>query len=161
ARSYLASAVTDPGLLPPQAETLAANVVAGRLIGTNGPFVTINAQANCASSGIENAGLAIGQPTLICDGEGITGGSVDATVTVNSPAWPKYDTVELYVNSSTQLYDNDNNASTPMRYRALPDAVLTAPGDFTVNSVVDYPSIPGATHWTSTINHTFTGLTGD
>jgi hypothetical protein len=161
ARSYVASAVTDPGQLAAQAETLAANVVEGRVMGTNGPFVTITAQATCASSGVETAGLGIGEPTLICDNEGITGGSVDLAITVNSPAWAKYDTVQLYVNSSTQLWDNDSNASTPMRYRALPDVVLTAPGDFTVTSVNDFPSIPGATHWTSTINHTLTGLTGD
>jgi hypothetical protein len=161
ARTYLASAVTDPGLLAAQAETLAGNAVEGRAIGTNGPFVTINAEATCATSGLAEAGLGIGEPTLICDTEGITGGSVDVTLTINSPAWAKYDTVELYVNSATQLWDHDATASTPMRYRALPDVVLSAPADFTVTSVDDFPSIPGATHWTSTVTHTLTGLTGD
>jgi hypothetical protein len=160
-RSYVASSVTDPGLLSAQAETLAANVVEGRVSGSNGPFVTVNAEANCTSSGLETAGLGIGETTLICDNEGIAGGSVDLSITVNSPAWAKYDTVQLYVNSSTQLWDHDATPSTPMRYRALPDVVLTAPTDFTVDPVVDFPSIPGATHWNSTINHTLTGLTGD
>jgi hypothetical protein len=161
ARSYVASTETDPGMLAAQAETLATNVVEGRLIGTNGPFVTVNAEATCATSGLTSAGLAIGESTLICDGEGITGGAVDVTVTVNSPAWAAYDTIELYVNSATQLWDHDADAGTPDRYRALPDVVLTAPADFTITSVNDFPAIPGATHWTSTVTHTLTGLADD
>jgi hypothetical protein len=160
ARSYVASAVTDPGLLAAQAETLATNAVEGRVIGTNGPFVTINTEATCAVNGLATGGLAIGESTLICDGEGVVG-DVDVNITINSPAWAKYDTVELYVNSATQLWDHDTDAGTPDRYRALPDVVLTAPADFTVTSVNDYPGIPGATHWTSTLTHTLTGLAGD
>jgi hypothetical protein len=161
ARSYVASAVTDPGDLDDEAETLAANVVEGRLIGTNGPFFTITTQATCATSGAQTGGLAIGQSTLICDGEGITGGSVDVTLTIDSPTWAEYDTVELYVNSATQLWDHDADAGTPDRYRALPDVTLSAPGDFTVDPIVDFVMIPGATHWNSTVTHTLTGLTDD
>jgi hypothetical protein len=161
ARSYVASAVTDPALLDDEAETLAGNVVEGRVTGTNGPFVTINTDATCTGSGATTGGLAIGESTLICNTEGITGGSVDVTLTINSPAWAKYDTVELYVNSATQLWDHDGEPGTPDRYRALADVVLTAPADFTVDPVNDFPSIPGATHWNSTVTHTLTGLTDD
>src|SRR5262249_20133093 len=62
ARNYIASAVTDPGMLGPEGENLAANVLAGHSIGTNAPFVTIH--ANAASTG-QTAGLAVGEPTLI------------------------------------------------------------------------------------------------
>jgi hypothetical protein len=161
ARTYLASAVTDPGLLAAQAETLAGNAVEGRATGTNGPFVVINTEATCASSGLSVGGLGIGESTLICNTEGIVGGSVDVTLTINSPAWAKYDRVELYVNSATQLWDHDATPGTPMRYRVLPDVELSAPADFTVDSVNDFPGIPGATHWTSTVTHTLTGLTDD
>jgi hypothetical protein len=38
---------------------------------------------------------------------------------------------------------------------------LSAPGDFTVDPIIDFPMIPGATHWNSTVTHTLPGLTGD
>src|SRR5207244_2779568 len=82
ARTYVASAVTDPGMLGPEAPNLAANIVAGK------------------------------------------------------PA-------------------------TRDRYRVIPNFEHVAGTDFTVTTVNDFPSIPGASHFTATDTLNLTGITSD
>jgi Carboxypeptidase regulatory-like domain len=143
ARTFVASAVTSPALLSAEDETLAGNVVEGRAIGTNGPFVGITAAT--PSTG-QVAGLAIGQPTLAH----ATDGNVTVTVTVRSPRWAEFDRVELYVNNAPQPYDHDAKPATRDRYRVIPNQVKNAPADFTVTEVNDFPAIPGARHLEAT-----------
>jgi hypothetical protein len=154
ARSYVASAVTDPGLLAAQAETLAMNVVEGRVVGTNGPFVEFSVDA---ASTAQTAGLAIGEPTLIATNDG----EVDVTVSVKSPLWAEFDTIELLVNNAPQRYDNDSDAGTRDRYRVIADFSQSAPGDFTISTVNDFPLITGASHFEATATFNLTGLTSD
>jgi hypothetical protein len=154
ARSYVASSVTDPALLAADPEALAAQVVAGRVSGTNGPFVRITSSAT--STG-ETGGLDAGLPTLIST----TDGAVDITVTVKSPLWAEFDQIQFLVNNAPQPYDHDGDASTRDRYRVIPDFVRNAGADFAVTTVNDYPMIPGASHLEATATLNLTGLTND
>jgi len=154
ARSYVASTVTDPALLGAEADDLAASVVAGKVVGSNGPFVQIAASA--ASTG-QTAGLGPADNTLLAT----TDGSVSLQVTVNSPLWAEFDRIQFFVNNAPQPYDHDGDAGTRMRYRAIPNVEHVAGVDFTVNTVNDFPSIPGAQHLTATTTLNLTGLTAD
>jgi len=154
ARSYVASTVTDPSLLAAAAETTAGQVVAGRLTGTNGPFVRITSSAT--STG-QTGSLDDGFPTVIAT----TDTNVDITVTVKSPIWAEFDQIQFLINNAPQPYDHDSDAMTRDRYRIIPDVVLNAPGDFTVTTVNDYPLIPGAEHLEATATLNLTGLTDD
>jgi hypothetical protein len=150
ARSYVASATSDPAALSADPETLAANVVAGRVIGTDGPFPTVTVDA--ASTG-ETAGHAIGLPTLIAT----TDGEVDVTVDVKSPLWAEFDRIELYVNHTPEPDDDDSNVATPNRYRVCADFAQNV-----VPTVVnDHPGIPGASHLEASHTFNLTGLTDD
>jgi hypothetical protein len=101
-RTFIASAVSAPADLWGAADTLAAAVTAGHAIGTNGPFVALRLDA--ASTG-ESAALDLGQPLELAT----TDGAVDATITVESPHWAEFDTIELYVGSVPEAYDHDDN----------------------------------------------------
>jgi hypothetical protein len=150
ARSYVASATSDPAALSADPETLAANVVAGRLIGSDGPFPTVTLYA--ASTG-DTAGHALGLPTLIAT----TDGEVDVTVDVKSPLWAEFDRIELYVNNEPEADDDDSDAGTPNRYHICPDYAQNV-----VPTVVnDYLSIPGASHLEASHTFNLTGLTDD
>jgi hypothetical protein len=157
ARNYVASAVTNPGLLGPQAMTLAGNIKSGHSFGTNAAFVTIT--ANAASTG-QTAGLALGQPTMIAT----TDTNVDVTITVKSPLWAEFDKIQLYVNNAPQAYDHDGKPATRKRYRVIPNFEQVkgvGPGTFAVNVVDDFPSIPGAKHLEATTTFNLTGITQD
>jgi hypothetical protein len=153
-RTYLASAVEDPGLLAAEADALAAHVIAGRASGTNGPFVT--ARIHAASTG-GSASLALGTPTLVST----TDGAVAVTIGVRSPRWAAFDRVELYVNNAPQPYDQDGNPATRARYRVFPDHVQTAGSGFTVTAIDDFPDIPGAQHFAADVVFPLAGLTED
>ena len=147
-RTMVVSPTDDPGALADIAETLSANVNAGRTIGTNAPFVRVT--TNAASTG-ETGGLALGVPTLIST----TDGSAAITVEIQSPLWGEFDRVEYYIN-------NVPTPSTPYpTYKVLPDVVQTAGVDFTVSTVNDFPAIPGASHLEATTSLSLTGLTED
>ena len=153
-RTMIASPTDDPGALGAIAETLATNVNAGRTIGTNSPFVRVTTEA--ASTG-ETGGLALGLPTLIST----TDGAATITVEIQSPVWAEFDSVEYYINNVPTPDDYDSDPSTPPFYRVTPDVVQTAGVDFTVNTVNDFPSIPGASHLEATTSLSLTGLTDD
>src|SRR5581483_4730865 len=153
ARTYVASAVTDPGLLTPEAQNLAANVIAGKAIGTNAPFVTVS--VNAPSTG-ETAALDLAHGSMVSTSDGV----VNVTVTVSSPAWAEFDRIQFFVNNAPQAYDHDNDAGTPDRYRVFPNFEAVAGTDFTVVPMNDFPSIPGASHLTATYTLPLT-LTAD
>jgi hypothetical protein len=136
------------------ADTLAGTVNAGRVIGINGPYVEVTSSA--ASTG-QSGGLALGSPTLIATSDG----SATVTVDIQSPLWAEFDRVEYYINSAQYAEDHDVSASTPPLYRAGPDVIQIAGTDFTITTVDDFPSIPGAQHLEATTSLTLTGLTQD
>ena len=154
ARSYVASAVTNPAVLAPEANNLAANVVAGKVVGSNGPFVQLTASA--ASTG-QTAGLGPSDNTLLAT----TDGSVSLQVTVDSPLWAEFDRIQFFINNAPQRYDHDGSPSTRMRYRVIPNVEKVAGTDFTVTTVDDFPSIPGAKHLHAATTLNLTSLTQD
>jgi hypothetical protein len=127
-RTFIASSAAAPADLWAAAETLAAAVAGGRAIGTNGPFVTLRLDA--ASTG-QTAALDLGHPLVVVTADG----AVDATITVESPHWAEFDTIELYVGSRPEAYDHDGDPDTRDRYRVTPTRVLRAGADFVVGDV--------------------------
>ena len=162
-RNWVASGVTDPGLLGPEAENLAGQVISGHSFGSNSEFITISAVAASTS---QTAGIGLGESTQLSTSDG----SVDVTVSVKSPLWAEFDKIQFLVNARPQAYDHDGNANTRKRYRALPNDVCSiasgcyekvAGTDFTETLIDDYPSISGAKHWEATTTLNLTGLTAD
>lgn len=161
-RTMVASPTDDPGAI--SQDDMAANVNAGRAIGTNGPMVRVTAHAT--STG-ESGGLDLGRctgvvpctdisdcppctdtsqcgvgetctalPTLLTTSDG----NVDIRVDVQSPTWARFDKIEFYVNSatiqSTQLGVQTGAGTINVnRYGIAPDYVHTAGVDFTVSTV--------------------------
>jgi hypothetical protein len=153
-RNMIASPTDDPSGLSAIADTLSGNVNEGRTFGTNGPFVNVTASA--ASTG-QNGSIALGQPTLIST----TDGEATITVDIQSPIWAEFDRVEYYINSAQYPDNTDGNPATPPTYRAAPDVIQVKGTDFAVNTVNDFPSIPGASHLEATATLNLSGLTQD
>ena len=98
-----------------------------------------------ASTG-ETGGLSLGLPTLIKT----TDGNATITVDIQSPLWAEFDRVEYYFNHVPTPDDFDSAPLTPPFYRVTPNVVQTAGVDFTINTVTDFPLIPGACHLEAT-----------
>ncbi len=156
-RNMVASPTDDPGAIGAIAETISANVNAGRSFGTDGPMVRVTAYA--ASTG-ETAGLELGLPTQIST----TDGAVTINVSIQSPTWAQFDKVEYYINTTTTrstLMDQETGAG-PIDvnfYSITPDYVQTAPTDFTISTV----PAPGtsSSRLEATTSLTLSGLTED
>lgn len=138
-RTMVAMPTDEPGMLSGLADTVSANVNAGRAIGTNGPMLRVAIRA--ASTG-QTASLELGDPTAIRT----TDGAVEITVQIESPAWAEFDRVEYYVNSPTKRTARTNvqtgaGAVTVNRYAIMPDFVQNKGTDFEVEAV----SVPGTT----------------
>ena len=153
-RTMVASPTDDVTLLDDIADTLSANVNDGHATGTNGPFVRVTSSA--VSTG-QSGGLGHGQAKLI----GTTDGAATIDVHIESPLWAEFDRVEYYVNTIPTIDDYDSNLSTPPYYHVAPQFVQTAGVNFTVNTIIDFPSIPGAQHLEADTSLSLTGLTED
>jgi hypothetical protein len=157
-RTMVASPSDDPGDLSGLADTLSANVNAGRAIGTNGPMVRVTIEAD--STGDEG-GLELGKPTTITTIDG----AVDITVDIQSPTWVQFDRVEYYINTTTTrvvLMDQQVGFGPPLdinRYTITPDHVQTAPADFSVDPVPVAGTSSDRLEATTTLS--LTGLTED
>lgn len=156
-RTMVASPTDAPGALGGIADTLSANVNAGRAFGTNGPIVRITTSAT--STG-QIGGLELGLPTLIST----TDGAVDVTFDIQSPAWAEFDRIDVYVNSTTtrSVVSKQSGAGlvSVKSYTTTPDYVLQAGTDFTI-STVNVAPVPGADRLETTATLSLTGLTED
>ena len=149
-RSLVASPTDDPGALGAIAETLAINLNAGRVVGTNGPFLRVSVEGDTGNV----AALDLGSPTLVP----ATAGAATVTVEIQSPTWAEFDTVEYYVNSET-IADTTDRVGLPPLYRICPDFVQVAgvDADFTVATV----AVNGAERLEAMTTLGLTGLTKD
>lgn len=156
ARSLVAMppGLTEPAVLGNAAIDVAGAVRDGRVTGTNGPFLELSV---AAASTAQTASLAAGQPTLVSTSDG----AATVHVRIKSPLWAEFDRVDFYVGSATERYDHDGDAATRARYRAAPTISKLAGTDFTIDTIVDYPAIPGASHLEAAISVPLTGLTED
>jgi len=152
-RTLIASALTAPADLWDAADALAAAVTEGRALGTNGPFVTVRLDA--ASSG-QSAALDLEHDLELAT----TDGAVDVAISVESPLWAEFDTIELYVGSVPEAYDHDGDPATRDRYRVTPTQVLKAGADFTVENLAVGDG-PRARRWRTATTVPLAGLAAD
>ncbi len=150
ARTWTPSSSDAPQEIDPA--EVAGAVAAGRAVGGQGVYVQTRLLARDGSGGVADLGLD-GQ-TLVASANG----DVDLEIDVQAPAWAPYDTIEIYANAATEPRDPAN----PYEYRAVPDLVLSAGGDFPVDVVVVDPGVPGAERLeTRGLVISFTGLAQD
>ncbi len=154
-RTFVASPTDAPSGLGAIADTLSQNVNDGRAFGSNGPIVRVRVIADSTS---QEGRLELGYPTEISTVDG----EVDVQVDIQSPEWAEFDTVELYVNSTTTCSQSTQQSGAgPVnvrRYAISPDFTQSAPGDFTISSdeVAD-----GHFRWEASTSFTLAGLTED
>ncbi len=146
-RTYLASPTDDPGALWPLASTLAGVLNEGRVTSTNAPFLRVSAEGDPGETG----GIGFTESTVVR----AVGGAATLTVDVQSPTWAAFDTVEFYLNSET--VPNVRPPPLPPTYGICPDAVRTAPGDFSVTSV----PVNGSSRLEASVTLSLAGLTQD
>jgi hypothetical protein len=151
-RNMVASPTDDPGDLSGLADTLSANVNAGRSIGTNGPMVRVTVAAD--STG-DVGKLELGFPTTI----ETTDGEVDITVDIQSPEWARFNRVEYYINTQTTRTMSNKQTGAGVvsvkRYSITPDVVH--------NVSPSLQPAPGTSsdRWEFTDTLTLTGLIED
>ena len=118
-RNQIASEVEAPGMLSERAEILAATVAAGKLVGTNAPFVTIAAEGSRDGSATR-AGLGIDDSvTLAVD----SGSDVTVTLNVTTPDWAAVDAADFYINNQPTRTSAPGAAA---RYGVCPNATVKA-----------------------------------
>ncbi len=118
-RNLIASAETDPGRHSDIAEDLAATVAEGKVAGSNGPFIAINAGATYLGVS-RTAGLGLDEPLQIPISSGT---SLTIRVDVSTPAWASVDSVDFYVNNQPEL---TSDAGLPTRYGVCPNYTISA-----------------------------------
>jgi hypothetical protein len=155
ARTLIASDITDPTDLTVGAEQLAANVLAGKAIGTNAPFLLLHADGQFGGQS-QHAGLRLDESTtMLADG----GSDVVLTATVSTPAWAPVDAVEFYINNQPQLTSEPEAAA---RYGICANARISAGHDgWTAVDVVVNSSVSGASRTDITVTLTLNGITED
>jgi hypothetical protein len=125
-RNFVASSTDAPADL--NHDELASTVNAGRVIGTNAPFVRFTVEGDDGAV----AGLELGKPLLVA----ATGGQATIHVNVQSPEWAEFDTIDVYANAVPEAKEDENLHGVEVpRYKAVPTLSLVAGQDFDVNRV--------------------------
>jgi len=138
ARTLIPSATVDPAALTAAPETLAATVLEGKAVGTNAPFLLLQATGVWQSQAQE-AGLQLNDNTLMPID---SGSDVVLTAIISTPVWAEVDTVEFFINNQPEL--TTSPPASP-RYGVCADARINAgdTGWSEIDVVVD-ASVPGA-----------------
>lgn len=155
ARTLVASATDNPPDLTTGAEALAASVLAGKAIGTNAPFLLLQADGEFAQQP-QHAGLRLEEDnTLSAD----SGSEVVLTATISTPAWAAVDTIEFYINNQPELTSAPDDAA---RYGVCPNAHVSAgdPGWVAVEVVIN-ASVQGGSRTDITATLSLEGVTED
>jgi hypothetical protein len=155
ARTLVANATENPPDLTTGAEMLAANVLAGKAIGTNAPFLLLQADGVFAAQA-QHAGLRLEEQNLM---SADAGSDVVLTATVSTPAWAPVDTVEFYINNQPELTSVPSAAA---RYGVCPNARVSV-GDkgWEAVEVVVNPAVQGGSRTDITVTMTLEGITED
>lgn len=134
-RNFVASSSDEPRDLDDV--ELAESVRQGRTIGSNAPFLRVTVEGD----GGATAGLGLGAPRLVA----AMSHAATLHLTVQSPAWAEFDTVEVFANAvPLQMSDKNLHDVEVPRYEAEPTLVLRAGPDFEVRTVVVDPTVPEA-----------------
>ncbi len=155
ARNLVASAVSEPGALSAVAEQLAATVKAGKTVGTNAPFITVQAEGIFQSIK-QQAGLRVEDSTgMALD----PGGDVQLTVQISTPAWAQLDSVEFYINNQPALTSQPTKAA---RYTICPNTVVSVGNaGWQQSEVIVDAAIAGATRTEIAVSLTLPAVTQD
>ncbi len=154
-RNLIASAETDPGRLSDIAEDLAATVAEGKVAGTNGPFISINATATYLGA-TRTAGLGLDESLQIPISSGT---ALTVRVGVSTPAWAEVDSVDFYVNNQPEL---TSAAGLPARYGVCPNYTISAGDDgWEANEVTVVEGLDGATRTDISVTLTIPDVTAD
>lgn len=154
-RNLIASAVTDPFELSGLASELAANVANGKVVGSNGPFMRVNAIGRLVGLS-QTAGLGVDELNTIP----ITSNStVLIDVVISTPEWAPVDSVDFYVNNQPELTTAPGEAA---RYGICPNFTVSA-GDAGWDEVVvtDINGVPGANRSDILVTAQIDGVTSD
>jgi hypothetical protein len=156
ARSWTASPTDDPAAI--DGADVAAAVTAGRAVGGQGVYVQTRLIATDGSGDV--ADLSFGGDTTMSD----AGGNVNLEIEIQSPAWARWDRVEVYANSATAT------AGSPYLFGATPTVVrdegdcnpaTLGDGDFDVTVTPAIGGVPGADRLSATLVVPFAGLATD
>jgi hypothetical protein len=110
--------------------------VQARLVATNAPA----SQADFSLAGQTQISVPDGEVTLEID--------------VQAPTWAPYDTIEVYANPATVV--TGSNGGVPVLYSVCPTEVLQSfGGDFDVDTVNVFPSVPGAERLETSLSRSF------
>ena len=155
ARTLIASDLSAPADLSVQAEVLAQAVLAGKAIGTNAPFLLLQAEGDFGGQP-QVAGLRIDQEVLMP----ISAGSdVTLRATVSTPQWAQVDMLEFYINNQPVRASAPGSAA---RYSVIPDQVI-ADGDIgwvSAEVIVD-ATVPGGSRTDISVTLTLDAVTQD
>ncbi len=117
ARTLIASDEEDPGKLSNQAEQLAASVRSGKNIGTNAPFLLLDAHGTFNGAS-QHAGLRLQDNTVLPVD---TGSDIELMVSVATPGWAQVDRIEFYINNQPERNSAPGAAA---RYGICPDVTI-------------------------------------
>lgn len=155
ARTLIASTTTNPPDVAADAEALAANLLAGKAIGTNTPFLLLQADGEFRGTS-QRAGLRLDDDvTLAAD----VGSDVVLTATVSTPQWAQVDTVKFYINNQPERTTASDEAA---RYGVCANAQISA-GDerWEAIEVVVNDSVQGGSRTDITATLTLEGIAED
>ena len=155
ARNFIASDLTGGVELSAGAEQLAASVKAGKTIGSNAPFLVLDAQGSFNGQQ-QRAGLRVTDSTTMSLD---AGGDVELRVTVQTPQWAPIDRIDFYINSQPERTSGENEAA---RYAICPSAGFNK-GDEEWNSieVIVNDAVPGAVRTEINVTMVLPELTRD
>ena len=148
ARTLIASDIEDASALSSGAESLAANVLAGKAVATNAPFLLLQADGEFKGSEQRASFRLEHETTLAAD----SGSDVLLTATVATPSWAEVDTLEFYINNQPKRITPENIAA---RYGVCPNIIVRA-GDkgWIANEIIVNEAVQGAsrTEITATVS---------
>jgi hypothetical protein len=153
ARSWTASPTDDPAAI--DGADVARAVAAGKAVGGQGLYVQTRLLATDGSGDV--ADLSQGGDTTMTDATG----NVVLEIKVQSPAWARWDRIEIYANAAT------TPAGSPYLFGATPTAVLDegdcdpatlGDGDFDVTVTPSIGGVAGADRLSATLSVPFNGL---
>jgi len=151
ARTWTPSPSDDPEDIDPK--LMARAVSAGRAVGGQGPYLQTRLLAADGSNDVADFSRE-GSTTVASSNR-----SVDLEISIQSPIWAPYDTIEIYANAETTIAAMDDGV--PSLFSAVPTVVLRAGVDFDVDTVNVFPGIPGAQRLETEVTVPFPGLTED
>lgn len=151
ARSWTPSSSDAPEFLSPP--EVARAVRSGRAVGGQGIYLQARLRAADGSGGV--ADFTLGGETLVTAATG----EVDLEIHVQAPLWAEYDRIEIYANADTSPTRFEQG--TPVLFDASPRVVLDLGTDFTRETVVIDPTLPGAQRFETRLTVPFRGLGED